>query len=198
MSEPPVGSPPRTLDAGPVTLVAFEGGEAEELTQVVAQDVDHLRPWMPWAAEPISVEAQAEFVRSSVASWEQCDGFGYWLREAGSGELVGCAGLMTRQGPGALEIGYWVRASRVRRGYATAAARALTDAAFGVPGVERVEIHCDEANVASAGVPRALGYRLARVEDRPAEAPSETGRHMVWVVDAPDWRAGAAGVRASS
>src|SRR5262249_60537312 len=71
-----------------------------------------------------------------------------------------------------------------RRGFATAAAEALTSAALGLPGVRRVEIHCDEANVASAAIPRKLGYRLDRVVAHEPEAPGESGRRMIWVRDA--------------
>ena len=34
----------------------------------------------------------------------------------------------------------------------------LTHLAFADPAIERVEIRCDVGNVASAGVPRRLGY----------------------------------------
>jgi RimJ/RimL family protein N-acetyltransferase len=180
--------PPKELAAGPVTLVAFRGDEAANLYRAVAENIDHLRPWMPWAAGEPTVPAQADYIAQARREWDAGTAFGYWLREDTSGELVGCAGLHHRVGPGAIEIGYWVSASRVRRGYATESARALTTAAFAMPRMERVEIHCDEANVASAGVPRRLGYRLDRViEDAPIEAPGERGPEMIWTMAAADW-----------
>jgi RimJ/RimL family protein N-acetyltransferase len=96
-------------------------------------------------------------------------------------ELAGGCGLHARIGSGALEIGYWVSKEHTRKGYATAAASALTNAALQLPGVTRVEIHCDEANVHSAAIPRALGYRLDRIEADEIGAPKEVGREMVWV-----------------
>ena len=47
----------------------------------------------------------------------------------------------------------------------------------------RIEIWCDEANHASAAIPRRLGYHLDRVADATPTTPSETGRMMVWVLD---------------
>lgn len=67
------------------------------------------------------------------------------------------------------------------KGYATRAVRALTPLALEIAGVDRVEIHCDEANVRSSAIPRRLGYRLDRVESREAAAPNESDRLMIWV-----------------
>jgi RimJ/RimL family protein N-acetyltransferase len=86
-----------------------------------------------------------------------------------------------------MEIGYWVREGWLRRGIAAAAARALTSTAFRVPGIEEVHIHCDEANVASAGVPRRLGFRLFRTVEDNVEAPAEIGRSMEWAITAAQW-----------
>jgi RimJ/RimL family protein N-acetyltransferase len=52
-----------------------------------------------------------------------------------------------------------------------------------------MEIHCDEANEASAAVPPKLGYRLAgRVEHEP-EAPGEAGSRLIWVLYRREWEA---------
>ena len=53
-------------------------------------------------------------------------------------------------GPGALEIGYWCHIEYAGRGIITRSAVRLTDIAFEPsPGIERVEIHCDKANIRS-------------------------------------------------
>jgi RimJ/RimL family protein N-acetyltransferase len=55
-----------------------------------------------------------------------------------------------------------------------------------MPGVTRVEIHCDEANIASNAIPRKLGYRLDRIDDHEPEAPGERGRRLIWVRESAD------------
>ena len=97
------------------------------------------------------------------------------------GEFVGTIGLHRRLADYAVEIGYWTVAAKTRRGYATAAAQAMTQVALALPGTRRVEIHCDEANTRSAAIPQRLGYRLDRIEDDGVRAPFETGRGMVWI-----------------
>jgi ribosomal-protein-serine acetyltransferase len=87
------------------------------------------------------------------------------------------------------EVGYWTRAEYLRRGVATRTAKLLTDAAFTVPGITRVEIHHDKANRASAGVPRKLGFeRLGEARDDP-EAPAELGIECRWRMEKEAWLA---------
>jgi RimJ/RimL family protein N-acetyltransferase len=95
--------------------------------------------------------------------------------------VLGGCGISRRIGPGAAEIGYWLRPTATGRGIVTAAAGALTDAAMALPDVTRVEIHCDEANTRSAAVPRRLGFRLDRIEPDQISAPGDLGRSMIWV-----------------
>jgi len=96
------------------------------------------------------------------------------------GTLVGGIGLMTRFGPGGLEIGYWVHRAYTGRGLATAATAALIGQAFGLPGVDWLEIVHDELNVASGQIPRKLGF--TEVGRRPLDPPTPegTGIGIVW------------------
>ena len=70
-----------------------------------------------------------------------------------------------------LEIGYWVAVDQVRQGFATLAAAGLTDAGFGLPGIERVEIHHDRANDVSGRVPSRLGFTRLREDAVEPTAP---------------------------
>ena len=101
--------------------------------------------------------------------------------------VAGSCGLHRRIGPGALEIGYWVHAAFVRRGIASKAAALLTDAAFAIPDIERVEIHHDKANSASAGVPRRLGYRFVGEQRDEVTAPADSGIECVWRIERDEW-----------
>ena len=58
----------------------------------------------------------------------------------------------------ALEIGYWVRASRVGRVSRGEATAALTAVAFRVCGVDRVEIRVDPSNAAASGSRGRSGF----------------------------------------
>ncbi len=184
----PAGRPGDHLRAPGVVLHRWCPADAGGLLAVVERSRDHLMPFMPWARRYDAASA-AEYLRGCEAAWTDREHFDYRIAAAdGSERILGCTSLMARIGPGALEIGYWVRGDRVRRGIATHAAAALTVAGLALPGVDRIEIHHDVANAASAGVPIRLGYRWGGECDRlpgrnpDGEASAETGRLAVWVL----------------
>jgi ribosomal-protein-serine acetyltransferase len=160
--------------------------DALTLSDAVAESSEHLRPWMAWIAEEPLTIAQR---RSRLIGFERD-----WLSGGDlvmgmflGGHVVGGCGLHRRIARDGLELGYWVHPRFTRRGLATRAARLLTDAALTLPDITHVEIHHDQANVASAGVPRRLGFcLLAEVPDE-SEAPAEIGIECQWRVDRERW-----------
>jgi ribosomal-protein-serine acetyltransferase len=160
--------------------------DAKLVARAVAESLEHLRPWMAWVAqEPLSLKQR----RAMIEEWERD-----WLQGGDvvmgifvGGRVVGGCGLHRRIGPGGLELGYWTHSAFLRQGIATRAAALLTDAAFAVPGITRVEIHHDKANRASGGVPRILRYRIiGEVPDEP-EAPAEIGVECRWRLTKREW-----------
>jgi RimJ/RimL family protein N-acetyltransferase len=173
--------PPAVIDAELVTLRRMRVEDTEALVASVNESLEHLRPWMPFAQQAATTESMSAFLRSSEERWDQGLDFGYLLHDRD--RVVGACGLHCRLGPGALAIGYWVHVDYIGRGLATSAARVLTHAAFSLPGVDRVEIHCDARNHRSAAVAARVGYRLLRVEPREPEAPGDSGERMVWATE---------------
>src|SRR5208282_2209205 len=170
-------TPDEVITRGPVTLRRWREDDLDAVFQAVTESLDHLRPWMPGAADDTR-ESAAEFLAKSAKDWADGNEYNYAILTDSA--LAGGCGLMARIGPGGLEIGYWVRRAWTRRGLATAASAALVDQAFRLPGVDRVEIVHDELNVASGGVPRKLGF--TEIGRRPLDpsAPTGTGTGVVW------------------
>jgi RimJ/RimL family protein N-acetyltransferase len=157
--------------------------DAEAIARAVGESLDHLKPWMPWADErSADVVFQRSRLREQIRQRTRREEWQYGMFGERN-EFLGSIGLMTRRGPGTIEIGYWLHIDAVNRGLATSAARTLTAAALEMDGIDRVLIMCDEANLRSAAIPQRLGYTLDRVETRAPEAPGETGRMQIWVAD---------------
>jgi RimJ/RimL family protein N-acetyltransferase len=142
-----------------LVLRCYDPADAPLLDDAVDSSLDHLRPWMPWAQAPSSLDDTIELLRRFRAQFDLGENSIYGAFTPDGSEVVGGAGLHPRVAPGGLEIGYWIRASRTRAGLATEAAAVLTRVAFELCRVDRVEIHVDPANVASLAIPRKLGYR---------------------------------------
>jgi RimJ/RimL family protein N-acetyltransferase len=175
--------PPESLEAGAVVLRRWRAGDVDDLLLALLESWQHLRPWLPWALErPTQASAQA-FLDLAETNWTARTSFEFGIRDPGTGTVLGACGLMRRIGPGGLEIGSWVHVDHTGNGIATAAARALTVAGLAIEGTTFIEIHCDSGNVASAGVPARLGYRLVETVDQPVTAPAHTGRGLVWRLD---------------
>jgi ribosomal-protein-serine acetyltransferase len=162
--------------------------DAELQERAITESADHLRPWMAWMTqEPKPLQERRAMLSHWEEEWEE--GGDVVLAMFLEGEVVGSAGLHRRRGPDTLELGYWVGARFLRRGLATGAAAMLTEAAFSIPQIDRVEIHHDKANSASEGVPRRLGFRLIEEKaDRP-KAPAEVGIDCTWRLQQAEWRA---------
>jgi RimJ/RimL family protein N-acetyltransferase len=179
---------PDRLQAGEIELRRWHSDYLDEIIAAGESSYVELHRWRAWAQTMPTREAMDAVIADGVAAFEADREWQSVLREVASGEVVGGAGLHRRADPDGLEIGYWVRTDRTGRGYATSSARALTDAAFASSlGNERVEIRTDQANAASAAVPRKLGFRLVLEEDRDILASGHTGRGFIWTLERSSW-----------
>jgi len=169
--------PAEVISRGEVTLRRHRPDDLDEVLQAVTESRDHLLPWMPWAQGYSRASAQ-EFLAKAARDWDEGTAYNYAITSGGA--IAGGCSLMARIGPGGLEIGYWMHQAHTRRGLATAAAAALTEQAFMLPGVQRVEIVHDELNIASGKIPAKLGF--TEVTRRPIDPPSPegTGTGVVW------------------
>ena len=174
-----MNTPPETLQHAAVELRRWRPDDAGLCFRLVSESLDHLRPWMPWAAGDYSPADAEDYVRRCETDWAARTAFNYLI--LADGTPAGSAGLMARIGDGGLEIGYWVHPAFTGRGLATSAAAALGEAAFDLDGIDHVEIHHDMANLASARIPAKLGYGSAgTVTARFDLAPGDSGTTRVW------------------
>lgn len=145
----------------------FELGDGAHLREVRADDVDelfavtranadHLRPWMPWAADLRRVNTEA-YVTEALAQRDARNGAQFVF--VVDGVIAGGAGFhhIDRRNA-ATSVGYWLAARHQGRGLATAAVRALVGHAFSAWDLHRVELAARPDNVRSRAVAERLGF----------------------------------------
>ena len=89
---------------------------------------------------PVGSEHESRGMLAAYTAHQAVHGYSFWaVVERASGALIGDAGLFLSQGIGPdVELGYTLARRSWGRGYATEAARACLDAAFGPLGLDEV------------------------------------------------------------
>jgi RimJ/RimL family protein N-acetyltransferase len=150
---------PYRIETERLVIRCYEPRDAARVKDAIDSSLDHLRPWMPWTEnEPQTLEQKTDLMKTFRSQFDLGDNFVMGIFSADESEVLGGTGLHPRQGPGGLEIGYWIRADATRQGYVTESSAALTWAGFEICEADRIEIQIDPENEASFGVPRKLGY----------------------------------------
>lgn len=161
--------------------------DAAALSAAVEASREHLSPWLPWADERISDADRRQRITEWETEWANGGDviYGVFLNE----KVAGGGGLHHRLGRGGLEVGYWIARDYTGQGLATRFAKLATDAAFTVPGIDRVEIHHDEGNTASGAVPRRLGFTRVAEVAAAKRTDAEVGIEVQWRVTRDAWLA---------
>ncbi len=180
---------PHHIETDRLVVRGWRLDDAPVLVACTQKNRDHLAAFMSWARIASTVDEMVIKIADWRAKLDRSEDFVYGVFEP-DGTLVGATGMHDRVGPGATEIGYWVDREREGRGYVTEWAGALCRIAFEVRKLDRVEIHCEPANVRSAAIPARLGFRheatLAR-RVRGADADATMKDSMVWTMFADEY-----------
>jgi RimJ/RimL family protein N-acetyltransferase len=121
----------------------------------------------------------------------EAQGFGPWALEVlATGEMIGFTGLLRMPdgvpGAGGQEVGWRLARHAWHQGYATEAARAALDVAFGRLGLPVVWSMTAVVNLPSQAVMRRIGMRQECFFDHPAVPEGHVARpHVLFRADPP-------------
>ncbi len=181
MTDPPplLARFPEVLETSRLIIRPGHPDDAEAVNAAVRDSMEELRLWMPWADHVPPLEETLERLRQQREAYESGADCGLSLRERATGAFVGKCGVHLCPGePLQREIGYWIRTSHTRRGYATEAVRAIAAAALEALHLEALQLKTSERNLASQRVAERAGFvRQAVLEDGrvdPGGIPSRT------------------------
>jgi RimJ/RimL family protein N-acetyltransferase len=182
-------SPAYRIHTQRLVVRCWNPGDAPLLSTAIAQSLEHLKAWMPWAhEEPKDLQQRMNWLRQARGKFDLGQDFTYGIFNLDETQVLGGTGLHTGIGKDALEIGYWIHVHHINQGLATEAAAALTKVAFTVNQVARVEIHCNPTNLRSAAVPRKLGFaHEAILRQRVENHEGRKRDSMIWSLFAEDY-----------
>ena len=189
---------PTRIDTPRLTIRLTRLDEIGSCARVIADNVDHLHPWMLWAkgvhANPAALYkflAEQHLGIDDPATLKEL-GLGIFLKD--SDTLVGGTGIHDiRPDTASCETGYWIVKAHTGKGYGEEACRhviswALRPQSESGLGLNRVRIYCSSANKPSARIPEKLGLtaEVTQRQDYFVESHGPTDR-LGWGVLANEW-----------
>jgi ribosomal-protein-serine acetyltransferase len=128
---------------------------AEIVTASVQKNLEHLKPWMPWAVDDYSTEHARTWIDTSQNA---IDGSFNLIIFEGQ-QMLGTIGIhelstIHRH----TSMGYWIDKDLVGKGIITRCCRVLLDHLFGTMELNRVQINTNVENVRSRAIPERLGF----------------------------------------
>ena len=134
---------------------------AKTIFKTVVASRQHLLPWFDWARKSKNNKVKDSLnylleVDKEFKAGKKID-YGIYLKD----EYIGNVGIFNIDKKSkSAEIGYWLAKEFTRKGYMTEAVKVLEKEFFINFKLNRIQIKCDERNVASRGVAEKTGHIL--------------------------------------
>jgi ribosomal-protein-alanine N-acetyltransferase len=150
------------ITGGGVLLRTPVSSDYAEWAAVREKSRDFLTPWEPtWPADDLTRSAFRRRLKRYAEDQRGDLAYAFLIFRSDDGALVGGLTLANiRRGVAqAGSIGYWVGQPFARKGYMTAAVRALIPFCFGTLRLHRLEAACIPDNAASIGLLEKTGFK---------------------------------------
>ena len=97
MSERNIHNPVYRIETERLIVRCYNPSDAQMLADSVAENVEHLKPWMPWAhAEPEQFEVKVDRLKRYRGEFDLGEDFIYGIFDKAETGLLGGTGLHTR------------------------------------------------------------------------------------------------------
>lgn len=145
-----------------VTLRTPQMSDYPAWAELRANSRDFLMPWEPlWAPDELSRASFRRRVRHYLRDLREDVGYALFIYDQASNGLVGGLTLCNvRRGvTQSCTLGYWVGAHYAKKGYMTAAVRAVVPFVFDTLELHRLEAACLPSNTASMRLLEKTGFQ---------------------------------------
>ncbi|MEH7744028.1 GNAT family protein [Neobacillus drentensis] len=140
-----------------IELQLFQQHHALKLYQMVEENREHLREWLPWVDSMTSPYQFESIIPIWLNQFAENSGFNVGI--VYKGELVGSISLQQVDWHNRMtSIGYYLSKKAEGHGIMTRSVQFLLNYAFFQLGLNRVEIRCGIKNKKSRAIPEKLGF----------------------------------------
>jgi RimJ/RimL family protein N-acetyltransferase len=174
-------------------LRPWRATDAAQLHPVLVENWEHLSPWIPRrVADPATVPELEQRLESFAADFANDLKWRYGMFASDETSIFGEIDLFPRDATDRVvygsadraEIGYWVREDMAGQGLVTEGVETIMGLARTLGRIQRLEIRCDAANLASSAIPKRLGFSLEKTVDEPASVAGHRGSELqIWIMD---------------
>lgn len=160
---------------------------AEELCSVVAENLEHLEEWLPWATKDYSVDTAKDFIQTNLNGFAKNEFPSFFIFY--ENKLVGGIGYNNvNKSDQNAEIGYWLKKKLQRNGIVTKCCRNVIDSGFNELNLNRIIIKCATENLKSQAIPERLGFTKEGVARQAAKLNNEFIDLIVYSMLKEEWR----------
>lgn len=172
-----------------LVLRPFRKRDATAIHAAVLDSLDELSKWLPWAADDYNRNVSQQFVRDSIAAWNEARAFDFAIRTRDDRDThIGNVSAWWTSKPNLSgEIGYWVRSDTSSRGICTEATARLLQVAFEELGMHRVTLRIAVGNRASERVAEKLGFLHEGLLRDEVKVGSSWLDHTAWGILDREW-----------
>ncbi len=143
---------PEVIETPRLKLQMPKAGFGEKLHAAIADGYEDYVKWLNWPATPPTKQVVEEDCRKHMAEFILRDFIRYLIIDKTTGDIIGRCAFPPFQANWLVPkfgISYFIRKSSRAKGYATEAIYAMAILAFRDLKARKLEIYCDEENLAS-------------------------------------------------
>lgn len=160
-----------------LSLVIPDLSWAPEIFSLIDKDREHLRTFLPWVDDTLSVEDTTKNLVERIETFNKKEQTPFYATL--DGKIVASVGfVILKDGEG--EIGYWLLSDYCGKGLMTRFVKACIDYGFNELNLHRIVIKCAKTNIKSVAVPQRLGFTLSN-------EIGEEQRTLMFKLDRSDW-----------
>lgn len=140
-----------------IRIELIEEKHTQSIFNMVNQNRNHLRPWLPFVDRMQTVDFAQNFVSGTMQ--RNKDGLEYAFVIFENDEMVGRVGVYKIDRQNSIgEIGYWIVEHAQGHGIVTKCCKQLIDFCFNELKLNRIEIKCGTENIKSKSIPENLNF----------------------------------------